>query len=58
VQVLAGVGGRASPRANLAEASVCVAVEALARESSRRGGEVLPVPREPALADARPELSR
>jgi predicted dehydrogenase len=57
-QFLADVAGRASTRANLAEASVCVAVEALARESSRRGGEVLPVPREPALADARPELSR
>jgi predicted dehydrogenase len=56
-QFLADVAGRASERANLAEASVCVAVEALARESSRRGGEVLPVPREPAAGE-RSELSR
>ncbi|HET7340694.1 MAG TPA: Gfo/Idh/MocA family oxidoreductase [Methylomirabilota bacterium] len=32
--------------ANLAEASLCVALESLARESSRRGGEPLPVPPE------------
>ncbi len=30
--------------ANLAEASLCVALEALARESSRRGGQTLPLP--------------
>jgi len=35
----AGEGGAASP--NLDEAAVCVAIECLARESSRRGGERL-----------------
>jgi predicted dehydrogenase len=57
-QFLAEVAGRASERANLAEASICVAVDALARESSRRGGDALPLPRDPAPADARPEVSR
>ena len=57
-QFLAEVTGRATERANLAEASLCVAVETLARESSRRGGVELPLPREPSAADARPEVSR
>ncbi len=34
----------AAPSANLAEAARCVAIESLARESSRRGGEELPLP--------------
>ena len=35
--------GGAAPGENLAEASLCVALEAAARESSRRGGPMLPV---------------
>jgi predicted dehydrogenase len=35
--------------ANLAEASLCVTLECLARESSRRGGEPLPVPSESSI---------
>ena len=39
--------------ANLAEASLCVLLESLARESSRRDGETLPVP--PASAPVQAE---
>lgn len=48
---VAGVSGEALDGANLAEASLCVAVETLARESHRRGSEELPLP----LAVPRPE---
>lgn len=40
-QFLAEVAGAAPRSANLAEASLCVALEVLARESSRRGAHVL-----------------
>ena len=40
---LSSVRGAAPRRANLAEASLCVALEALARESSRRGARRLPL---------------
>jgi len=40
-QFVAEVSGEATDRANLDEASICVEVEALARESDRRGGEEL-----------------
>lgn len=42
-EFLGAVTGAPQPGANLAEASLCVALEALARESSRRGGHALPV---------------
>jgi hypothetical protein len=44
-----GTGGDG---ANLAEASLCVMLESLARESSRRDGETLPVPPASALVQA------
>jgi predicted dehydrogenase len=40
-------GGDGPSRGNLDEAAVCVAVECTARESSRRGGERLPLPARP-----------
>jgi predicted dehydrogenase len=40
--------------ANLAEASLCVVLESLARESSRQGGEVLSVPAAPVRLRAEP----
>ena len=42
-QFLADIAGGAGPGANLAEASACVAIEALARESDRRGDAELPL---------------
>ncbi len=42
-EFVAEVTGPAERGANLAVASVCVALQTLARESSRRGGELLPV---------------
>jgi predicted dehydrogenase len=48
-EFLAAMTGAASPRGNLAEATLCVTIESLARESSRLGGEAMPVP--PAEAD-------
>jgi predicted dehydrogenase len=56
-QFLGEVSGAVSDGANLAEASVCVEVEALARESHRRGGEDLPLSWAGALASRRRELS-
>ena len=44
-----GTGGHG---ANLAEASLCVMLESLARESSRRDGETLPVPPAAVLVQA------
>jgi predicted dehydrogenase len=41
---LAEATGEVPPGDNLAEATCCVAVEDLARESSRRGGATLPIP--------------
>ena len=43
-QFLSEMNGAAPSGANLAEATLCVTVESLARESSRRGGETLPLP--------------
>ena len=37
-------GGSTAPGANLAEAALCATLVALAQESSRQGGAVLPVP--------------
>src|SRR5262249_25976345 len=51
---LPGVGGRWPAGVNLAEACLCVAVETLARESSRRGGETLVLPVSPAPRASRP----
>jgi len=56
-QFLGEMSGAASDGANLAEASVCVEVEALARESHRRGGEDLPLSWARSLASRRRELS-
>ena len=56
-QFLAEVRGAATDGANLAEASLCVAVESLARESHRRGGEELPLSMAASLPPTRPELS-
>jgi hypothetical protein len=42
-EFIARVLGRAPGSRNLDEAAVCIAVEAAARESSRRGGAVLPL---------------
>ena len=39
---------------NLAEASLCVVLESLARESSRRAGETLAVPPAPAALRVEP----
>lgn len=41
---LAAMTGAAADTSNLDEASLCVALESLARESSRRGEETLPLP--------------
>jgi predicted dehydrogenase len=49
-EFLAAVTGRAPREGNLAEASLCVALEALARESSRRGAQPLPVQLPPGAA--------
>ena len=43
-EFVAQVSRGAAPSANLAEAARCVSIESLARESSRRGGEELPLP--------------
>ena len=48
-EFLSEVSGAAPSRANLAEATLCVTIESLARESSRLGGTPLPLP--PAEAD-------
>jgi predicted dehydrogenase len=53
---LAEIAGEAEPNTNLAEASICVAVEALARESDRRGGAELPLSTV-WTARSRPELA-
>jgi predicted dehydrogenase len=55
-QFVAEVSGEAAD-ANLAEASICVEVEALARESHRRGGEELPLSLAASLPSRRRELS-
>ncbi|HYB43989.1 MAG TPA: Gfo/Idh/MocA family oxidoreductase [Candidatus Methylomirabilis sp.] len=54
-QFLARVTDRAGDADNLAEATACLAVEALARASSRQGGRELPLGAEAVLT--RPELS-
>lgn len=41
---VAEVNGAAAAGGNLAEATLCLVIEALARESSRRGGETMAVP--------------
>jgi len=41
---VAAMSGKPAGGDNLAEAALCVAVEAMARESHRRGGEELPLP--------------
>ncbi|MBI2205100.1 MAG: Gfo/Idh/MocA family oxidoreductase [Candidatus Rokubacteria bacterium] len=46
---IAAMNGSRRRAANLAEASLCVALEALARESSRRGGRALPLASAPLL---------
>jgi len=56
-QFLAEVRGAATDGANLAEASLCVAVESLARESHRRGGAALPLSMAASLPPTRPERS-
>jgi predicted dehydrogenase len=43
-EFLCEITSAAPSRANLAEAILCVTLESLARESSRRGGETLPLP--------------
>ena len=43
-EFVSAVSRGATAHVNLAEAACCVAIESLARESSRRGGEVLPLP--------------
>src|SRR5262249_56157289 len=53
-QFVAEVSGEATDGGNLAEASICVEVEALARESHRRGGEELPL----SLASSPPSRRR
>ena len=40
---LAEVNGAAASEANLTEATLCLVIEAVARESSRRGGETMVV---------------
>jgi len=57
-QFLAEIAGRDASRANLLEASSCVAVLATSRESSRRGGEVLPLPRTVDAVEPLRPLSR
>lgn len=52
-QFVAEATGAGGDGANLAEASLCVLLESLARESSRRDGETLPVP--PASAPVQAE---
>jgi predicted dehydrogenase len=54
-QFLAEVSGE-TDGANLAEASICAEMEALARESHRRGGEDLPLSLAASLAPRRREL--
>jgi hypothetical protein len=49
---VAEASGRGGDGANLAEASLCVLLESLARESSRRDGETLPVPSVGVFAQA------
>jgi predicted dehydrogenase len=57
-EFIAAVTGAAAREGNLGEASLCAALEALARESSRRGQDILPVvvPLLPDLSDARESL--
>lgn len=54
---VADASGETVDGANLAEASICVEVEALARESNRRGGEELPLSLAASLPSRRRELS-
>ena len=49
---LAEAAGREPAGDNLAEAALCASIEALARESSRRGGAILPVPAAPSATGA------
>jgi len=51
-EFVAEATGRGGDGANLAEASLCVLLESLARESSRCDGETLPVPPVGVLAQA------
>ena len=51
-EFVAEATGGGGDGANLAEASLCVLLESLARESSRRDGETLPVPPAGVLAQA------
>jgi predicted dehydrogenase len=55
-QFVAEVSGEATDGANLMEASICVEVEGLARESHRRGGEDLPLSLAASLPSRRREL--
>src|SRR5262249_52536694 len=55
-QFLAEVSGEAGDSANLTEASICAEVEALARESHRRGGEEMPLSLAASLPSSRREL--
>jgi predicted dehydrogenase len=55
-EFLGTMTGALEPGANLAEASLCVALESLARESSRRSGRALPVT-VPAAANHPPAAS-
>lgn len=57
-QFLAQVTGRARDRGNLAEASLCVAVETLARESSRQDGAELALSLSSSARPACPGRSR
>lgn len=57
-QFLAAVEGRGAENRNLDEASFCVAVEALARESNRRGGATVTFPATVATASSRPGPGR
>ena len=56
-EFLALATGESTDRTNLTEASLCVAVEALARESHRRNGQELPLSLVSSLDPRRPELS-
>jgi predicted dehydrogenase len=53
-EFVAEATGRGGDGANLAEASLCVALESLARESSRHDGQTRPVPPVGVFAQAEP----
>jgi hypothetical protein len=55
-QFLAEVTGSAPHGSNLAEASLCVALHALARESSGRGGQALALPLAAPTASMEPSV--